>query len=211
LRAFSDSRMRRSRACWRVEIDSETRDTASLSGWMLKLLIVWLISWRRGQWEALRAVMVGRTVAGSSERSILSVAEGVSLGIRTSWVEAACNDCQSARRDRGCVEFGVSRSKHGRITRTTGGGLIGYPPAQTSSLWRATGKPARLSSFSHDSDSSASISKLSPRFDFNPVILPIRTDPYDLSFPFRSYTLVLCLKTSSRTFDTKHHGFRTSL
>ena len=39
--ALSDSRTRRSRACWRVERDSFMRATASLSGVMLKLPIVW--------------------------------------------------------------------------------------------------------------------------------------------------------------------------
>lgn len=42
----SASRTRRSRACWSVERDSVTRDTASLSGAMLKFSIVWWMSCR---------------------------------------------------------------------------------------------------------------------------------------------------------------------
>lgn len=41
---FSASRRRRSRACWSVERDSLMRETASLSGCMLKLPIVWWMS-----------------------------------------------------------------------------------------------------------------------------------------------------------------------
>lgn len=44
-KAFSASLSRSSRACWRVEMDSLTRATATLSGWMLKLFMVWLMSW----------------------------------------------------------------------------------------------------------------------------------------------------------------------
>lgn len=43
----SASRTRRSRACWRVERDSETRETAALSGAMLKFVIVWRMSCQR--------------------------------------------------------------------------------------------------------------------------------------------------------------------
>ncbi len=43
---LSASRTRRSRACCRVESDSFIRETASLSGVMLKLPIVWCISWK---------------------------------------------------------------------------------------------------------------------------------------------------------------------
>jgi hypothetical protein len=42
--ALSASRTRNSRACWRVERDSLMRDTASLSGVMLKFPIVWWMS-----------------------------------------------------------------------------------------------------------------------------------------------------------------------
>ena len=41
---LSASRTRRSRACWRVDNDSLMRATASLSGPMLKLPIVWWMS-----------------------------------------------------------------------------------------------------------------------------------------------------------------------
>jgi hypothetical protein len=41
----SASRRRRSRACCRVERDSERREMAVLSGAMLKLEMVWRISW----------------------------------------------------------------------------------------------------------------------------------------------------------------------
>lgn len=44
LRDVSASRMRRSRDCWRVESESLMRVTACLSGWMLKLPIVWWMS-----------------------------------------------------------------------------------------------------------------------------------------------------------------------
>lgn len=43
-RASSDSRTLSSRACSRVEMDSPIREMAALSGLMLKLLIVWLMS-----------------------------------------------------------------------------------------------------------------------------------------------------------------------
>jgi hypothetical protein len=43
--ALSASRTRRSRACWRVDRDSFIRETASLSGVMLKLPMVWWMSW----------------------------------------------------------------------------------------------------------------------------------------------------------------------
>lgn len=43
--ALSASRTRRSRACCNVESDSLMRETASLSGVMLKLPIVWWMSW----------------------------------------------------------------------------------------------------------------------------------------------------------------------
>lgn len=42
--ALSASRTRRSRACWRVLRDSLMRATASLSGVILKLPIVWWMS-----------------------------------------------------------------------------------------------------------------------------------------------------------------------
>lgn len=42
--ADSASRMRNSRDCWSVESESLMRVTACLSGWMLKLPIVWWIS-----------------------------------------------------------------------------------------------------------------------------------------------------------------------
>lgn len=42
--AFSASRMRSSRDCCSVDIDSLIRPRASLSGWMLKLSIVWWMS-----------------------------------------------------------------------------------------------------------------------------------------------------------------------
>jgi hypothetical protein len=42
--ALSASRTRKSRACWRVLRDSLMRETASLSGVMLKLPIVWWMS-----------------------------------------------------------------------------------------------------------------------------------------------------------------------
>lgn len=44
--ALSASRTRKSRACCSVDSDSLMRETASLSGWMLKLPIVWWISLR---------------------------------------------------------------------------------------------------------------------------------------------------------------------
>lgn len=44
-RAASASETRRSRDWWRVERESVTRVRACLSGWMLKLPIVWWISW----------------------------------------------------------------------------------------------------------------------------------------------------------------------
>ena len=43
-REDSASRARRSRACWRVERDSEMRATAALSGRILKLEVVWRIN-----------------------------------------------------------------------------------------------------------------------------------------------------------------------
>jgi hypothetical protein len=43
-KADSASRMRRSRDCCRVESESLMRVTACLSGWMLKLPIVWWMS-----------------------------------------------------------------------------------------------------------------------------------------------------------------------
>lgn len=43
--ALSDSRIRKSRACCSVARLSLMRETASLSGWMLKLPIVWWMSW----------------------------------------------------------------------------------------------------------------------------------------------------------------------
>lgn len=46
-RVVSASRMRRSRAWSRVEMESFTRPMASLSGLMLKLSIVWEMSWAR--------------------------------------------------------------------------------------------------------------------------------------------------------------------
>lgn len=42
--ALSASRIRRSRACCNVDRDSLIRDTASLSGWMLKFPTVWWMS-----------------------------------------------------------------------------------------------------------------------------------------------------------------------
>lgn len=67
--------MRRSRACSRVETDSPMREMASLSGLMLKLFIVWLMSYMiDGVSFFVRLLSyVLRTVAGSSERSILAV------------------------------------------------------------------------------------------------------------------------------------------
>lgn len=47
LRLVSDSRNRRSRACWRVDKDSATRETACRSGAMLKFWVVWDISYRK--------------------------------------------------------------------------------------------------------------------------------------------------------------------
>lgn len=42
--ALSASRTLNSRACWSVESDSLIRETASLSGWMLKFPMVWWMS-----------------------------------------------------------------------------------------------------------------------------------------------------------------------
>lgn len=80
LSALSDSRILRSRACCSVESDSLMRETASLSGVMLKFPIVWWISWDRDISWSPGTVSYTLTVAGSSSRSMIVVLRARATG-----------------------------------------------------------------------------------------------------------------------------------
>jgi len=74
--ALSASLIRRSRAWCSVEMESFMRETASLSGAILKLPTVWWMSCLLLVSECARRFWVGLTVAGSSSRSILTIFSG---------------------------------------------------------------------------------------------------------------------------------------
>ena len=87
-RALSASRIRRSRACWRVERDSLIRPMAILSGWMLKFPIVWWMSCHmrsvpsscvEGRWQAHRCgIFVEQHLQVNKDRE-LRWSEGASI------------------------------------------------------------------------------------------------------------------------------------
>lgn len=73
----SASLIRRPRDCWRDERESFIRASDCLSGWMLKLLMVWWMSYTRRVSRLINtlstdgSIYAPHTVAGSSSRSIL--------------------------------------------------------------------------------------------------------------------------------------------
>lgn len=76
----SASLIRSSRACLRVESESPIRETASLSGAMLKLLIVWWMSYMLLAIE-LRDEKKCHTDAGSSSSNILMMVDQIAWNI----------------------------------------------------------------------------------------------------------------------------------